>query len=85
MKHIFVAVQVDYTGEKSVFSGKEYNNGNQAMYAYVEVYRAGENLARCLDIIGGLVSATLCESRKQADELVTEWNRGFRENRIYAF
>ena len=55
------------------------------MYAFVEVYRAGDNLAHYLDIIGGLVSATLCESRKQADELVTKWNRGFQENGIYAF
>lgn len=85
MKHIYLAIQADYTGEKGLVSGLPYNNGNKAMYAFVEVYRAGENIVHALEIIGGLVSATICESRKQADELVTEWNRGFRENGIYAF
>ena len=55
------------------------------MYAFVEVFKAGENLVRKLDIIGGLVSATICETRKQADDLVSDWNRAFRENGIYAF
>lgn len=85
MKNFYVAIQVDYTGEKSLISGDEYNNGNRAMYAFVEVYRTGTNLVRALEIIGGLVSATLCDTRKQADELVAEWNRGFRESGIYAF
>ena len=85
MKNIYVAIQADYTGEKGLISGRELNNGNNAFYAFVEVYRAGTNLVSALEMIGGLVSATVCESRKQADETVTEWNRVFRANGTYAF
>lgn len=85
MKKIFLAVQVDYTGDKYIFSDKQYNNGEKAMYAFTEVYNAGTNIVHDLDIIGGLVSATVCETRKQADEIVAEWNRGFQEKGIYAF
>ena len=85
MKNIYIAIQADYTGEKSLISGEELNNGRKAFYAFVEVYRSGTNLVSALGNVGGLLSATVCDSRKQADELVTEWNRGFRENEIYAF
>lgn len=78
MKYCFVAVQVDYTGKP------DCNGGRRAMFAYTEVYRPGENLAYHLRTIPGLVSATFCETRKQADDLVTAWNAGFRDSGIYA-
>ena len=85
MKNIFIAVQVDYTGQKELVSGKPLNGGNNAFYAFVEVYRPGTNLVSALEMIGGLVSATVCETRKQADDTVAEWNRVFRANGTYAF
>lgn len=84
MKKIFVAVQVDYTGKES-FPGETYNDGKQALYAFVDSYEPGTDIVRRLGIIGGLRSATLCETRKQADDLVTKWISSYKERGIYAF
>lgn len=53
---------------------------NGKFYAYVEPIKTGENLNNYLNREKIM---HLCESRKQADQLVTAWNCGFRQNKTY--
>lgn len=61
----------------------EEENGKN--YAFVEVIRVGENIKPILERHGKCDVFHLCKSRKQADEIVTDWNAKFRANGNYMF
>lgn len=54
-------------------------------YAYVLKTNEKTNLVAQLDDIVGLVSATICPTKKRAEELAEFWNTCFRRNGTYLF
>ena len=70
MKKIFIAAQ----------TVKDEKN-----YAFVIPIKTGENLNPILSRYANTPVFCLCESRKQADDLVIMWNQSFKSNGTYMF
>ena len=71
MKKIYIAIQ---TEEKGKF------------YAFAEIIRTGENLKFLFDRYAHKAKIFhICESRRQAEELVFRWNATYKANGTYLF
>lgn len=70
MKNIYIAAQV-----------KKENK----FYAYIIPVRIGSNLEDQLQFHPDTPIKHLCETRKQAAELVKDWNETFKRNHTYLF
>lgn len=69
MKKIYIAIQVEEKGK---------------YYAFAESIRTGENLKPFIERYNANIFH-LCESRKQAEELVIRWNATYKANNNYLF
>lgn len=69
MKKIYIAIQVEE---------------NEKYYAFAETIRTGENLKPFIERYNANVFH-LCESRKQAEELIIRWNATYKANNNYLF
>jgi hypothetical protein len=69
VKYFYIAVQINEHGK---------------FYAYVIKVSESDNLL-CKLRINYLVSANICKTRKAARDLVTIWNKQFKENGTYLF
>lgn len=69
MKKIYVVIQAEDNGK---------------YYAFADAIRTGENLKPFIERYNADVFH-LCESRKQAEELVIRWNATFKANNTYLF
>lgn len=58
---------------------------NGKFYSFVVPVRTGENIKPILERYKNIPVLHLCESRKQADDLVTDWNEGYKANGKYIF
>ena len=54
-------------------------------YAFVIPIQTGNNIKSILERYKDTIIWHLCESRKQADECVTLWNKNYKANGIYMF
>lgn len=70
MKRIFIAAQTEENGK---------------FYAFVIPIRTGENIKPILERYKNTEVFHLCESRKQADDLVIFWNESYKSNGTYLF
>lgn len=68
-KKIYIAVQIEENGK---------------YYAYAVPVAMCENLVEKLNI-KGLITANICDSRKDAAEIVTHWNACHKANGKYLF
>nr|DAF43343.1 MAG TPA: hypothetical protein [Siphoviridae sp. ctEJG5] len=68
-KSSYIAVQVTENGKN---------------YAYAVKVSESDNLLSKLEI-KGITAANLCGSRKEAEEVVTDWNEAFKNNGSYMF
>lgn len=77
-----LVVCCDYAGTKNCF-GDYYPEESYVAFA---VSTSGcNNLVSLLDSIGGLVTANVCNSRKEADEIARAWNETFKKNGTYFY
>ena len=67
MKNKYIAIQV---------------NENHKYFAYVLKVTTADNLISALKI-KGIISANICSTRKEAEELVNVWNQGFKEKGVF--
>ena len=69
MKKIYVVIQAEDNGK---------------YYAFADAIRTGENLKPFIERYNANIFH-LCESRKQAEELVIQWNATYKANNTYLF
>ena len=69
MKNFYIAVQI-----------KE----NDKFYAYVIKVSKSDNLLSKLEI-PNIITANICQSKKEAESWVLSWNDGFKANYKYVF
>lgn len=69
MKYYWIAAQIKENGKN---------------YAYALRVSTSDNLVSKLSR-ESIVAANICESKKQAAEIVTAWNEGYKENGSYMF
>ena len=75
-----LVVCCDYAGTKDCF-GNYYPEESYVAFA---VSTSGcNNLVSLLDSIGGLVTANVCNSRKEAEEIARAWNETYKKNGTY--
>lgn len=84
MGRFYMAVTVRQDRNESIFEGKtgEYNPG---YYSYILPVNESRNIKSSLDAVGGLVSANIYPTRKQAAEVVAAWNEGYKAAGLYLF
>ena len=70
MKKIFLAAITEENGKN---------------YAFIVPIRTGENIKPILERYKNTPVFHLCESRKQADDLVITWNEAYKNNGSYMF
>ena len=70
MKNFYLAVQEEHTGK---------------YFAFVIRYYNCNNLLATLEQYPNLKTVNICESKKQAEELATRWNEGYKANGTYLF
>lgn len=58
---------------------------NKKYYSFVIPIRTGENIKPILERYKNTPVFHLCESRKQADDLVIFWNKCYKNNGTYLF
>lgn len=74
---VHLVVSCDYAGTTNFF-GDYYPEKSYVAFA---VSTSGcNNLVSLLDSIGGLVSANVCNSRKEAEEIAEAWNETYKKN-----
>lgn len=77
-----LVVCCDYAGTKDCF-GNYYPEESYVAFA---VSTSGyNNLVSLLDSIGGLVTANVCNSRKEAEEIARAWNETYKNNGTYFY
>ena len=77
-----LVVCCDYDGTKDCF-GNYYPEESYVAFA---VSTSGCNdLVSFLDSIGGLVTANVCNSRKEAEEIARAWNETYKKNGTYFY
>ena len=77
-----LVVCCDYAGTKDCF-GDYYPEESYVAFA---VSTSGCNdLVSLLDSIGGLVTANVCNSRKEAEEIARAWNETYKKNGTYFY
>lgn len=58
---------------------------NGKHYAFAFRVSENDNLKSRLDGVQNLNAANICQSKKQAAEIVTAWNEGYKANGSYMF
>lgn len=77
-----LVVCCDYAGTKNCF-GDYFPEKSYGAFA---VSTSGCNdLVSLLDSIGGLVTANVCNSRKEAEEIARAWNETYKKNGTYFY
>ena len=77
-----LVVCCDYAGTKNCF-GDYFPEESYVAFA---VSTSGCNdLVSLLDSIGGLVTANVCNSRKEAEEIARAWNETYKKNGTYCY
>ena len=77
-----LVVCCDYAGTKDFFG----NYFPEESYVAFAVSTSGCNdLVSLLDSIGGLVTANVCNSRKEAEEIARAWNETYKKNGTYFY
>ena len=66
-----------------VYAANYYNN--DSYYADVLKISSLENVAHKLEIIGGLLHANICATKKDAEQVKYTWNEQYKKNGTYAF
>lgn len=69
MKNIYLAIEIKENGK---------------YYAFAETIRTGENLIPFIKRYQSDITH-LCKTRKQAEEIVTQWNAVYKANGTYLF
>lgn len=77
-----LVVCCDYAGTKNFF-GDYYPE--KSYVAFAVSVSGSDNLVCVLDRIGGLVSANVCNSRKEAEEIARAWNETYKKNGTYFY
>lgn len=85
MSKIYMAVTVCQDRNESIFEPRENAEYSPGYYSYVLPCKAGGNLKFALDCIGGLQLAHLCNTKREAEDLVTAWNDSYKANGTYLF
>lgn len=57
---------------------------NEKCYAYALKVSSNDNLLKKLSI-KGIINATICDTKKAADELVKTWNDSLKNRGLYMF
>lgn len=83
MKHFFIAVQAKQE-KKSIFN---ISSGpiEYGYYAMTMRFSENDNIFSMLSGIGGIVSANIMPTKQEADRIVSEWNKEYKEQGIYFF
>lgn len=66
-------------------NGKTKGDPEESYVAFAVSASGCENLVWVLDHIGGLVSANVCNSRKEAEEIARAWNETYKKNGTYFY
>ena len=85
MKHFYFAVTVEQDRNESVLTertGPEYKPG---YYSYIVKCSENDNIKAKLEIVGGLLHANICPTKKAAETLVNHWNACHKANGTYLF
>lgn len=85
MSNVYLAVQIRGDRNETTFMPRSNPDVDIGYYAYVLKTNENQNLVSELDMIGGLVSANVCRTRKRAVELVEFWNSCYKQNGTYLF
>ena len=64
---------------KKIFVAVTQSDGGK-YYSFSDTIKTGENLMTLLSRYGEKSNVLLCESRKQADDIVIMWNQTYRDN-----
>ena len=78
-----LVVCCDYAGTKNCFG--DYYFPEKSCVAFAVSVSGYENLVAALARIGGLVTANVCHSRKEAEEIARAWNETYKKNGIYFY
>lgn len=77
-KHYFYIV---YSAEAATLT----SNHSGSYYADIFRVSVNDNIAHSLEIIGNLLHANICETKKAAEEIRDTWNQAYKNNGTYAF
>lgn len=62
-----------------------YKTPDGKLYASASPFSTRDNLAWQFDPAAGMVTANICESKKQAEAIAAMWNEAYKRNGTYAF
>jgi hypothetical protein len=85
MKYTYIAVTIRGDRNKCIFLDQPNREPAPGYYSYVIKCSESDNIKKKLDIIGGLVTASIMTSRKHAAETVERWNATYKVNGAYLF
>ena len=83
MKNFYIVFAVDGNRAPALYKG--IAGTNKKYFADVMCVSDLDNLAARLECIGGLLSANICSTKKQAREIADAWNEGYKKNGTYLF
>lgn len=81
-KNVYLVISKDCAGEDS-FNGNVYPENSYLAFALS--VPACNNLVSELSRISGIMTANVCASRKEAEEIAEDWNWQYRQNGTYCF
>ena len=85
MKRFYITVTVMQDRNESIFTGRLSEEYNPGFYAYVISCTSSDNLQYRLNTIGGLQSANIFPTRKEAKAVAECWNDAYKANGRYLF
>lgn len=85
MANFYIAFTAKQDRNETVFQPRKNPEYDPGYYADVIRCSDSENLVSVLAHIGGLVSATIFPTRKQAREVANLWNDCYKANGTYFF
>ena len=85
MSKIYMAVTVCQDRNHRTFTDRPSEEYAPGYYSYVVSANRGDNLKFCLDCIGGLQAAQLCQTKKEAAQLADFLNDCYKCNGTYFF
>lgn len=85
MKNFYIAITVKQDRNERTFTEQTTPECDPGYYAYAVKCSEADNICSVLGRIGGLLHANICQTKKQAAEIVTAWNTAYKANGTYLF
>lgn len=85
MKYFYIAITIKQDRNENIFTGRTPPEYSPGYYSYIIKCTQSENIKCTLEKIGGLISANIYPTKKQAADTVARWNSAYKANNEYLF